>query len=244
MGALADFLANQIVFDNSANADGVNRTIKRYFTELQEKQGDPAYPAGYDVTDAVHSIAQHVPTVSGGTFALTVTLRNGETFTTAVIAYDAVAGTIETAIDSAATTASITGWTNGDITVSGGDLNTAPVVLTFDGASVAGDNHVLTVIDGALLTGGGSAGVVTFTANGQTARSAYAVMNLINMFTGSPPLQGTIAPLDMTGVQGSMHLNPNADVIRALAAQAGVEDLNKAVENAILDDLRNNSVAV
>lgn len=116
--------------------------------------------------DEVQSIAAHVATVSGGTFTLTINTLAGS-FTTAAIAYNAIAATIETAIDVAATAAAVTGWTNADISVSGGDLVTTPVVLTYDGASVSGLNQGLVIIDGALLTGGGSEGAVTTTTQGK-----------------------------------------------------------------------------
>jgi hypothetical protein len=122
--------------------------------------------------DEVQSIAAHVATVSGGTFALTINLTLG-TFTTAGIAYNANAATIETAIDVAATAAGIVGWTNGDISVAGGDLVTTPVTLTYDGASVASLNQGAVTIDGALLTGGGSAGAVTTTTAGNSPIASW-----------------------------------------------------------------------
>lgn len=78
---------------------------------------------------------------TAGNFTLQITLANAETFTTAVITYNAAASVIETAIDVAATAASITGWTNGDIVATGGAIDAADVVLTFSGVSVAGQSH-------------------------------------------------------------------------------------------------------
>lgn len=129
---------------------------------------ESAIDAAADGIDEVQSIAQDATDHTGGTFALTITLRNGETFTTAVIVFNANAATIESAIDTAATGV-VTGWTNGDISVSGGILQAAgaAVVLTFDGTSVDDDNHVLTVFDGALLTGGSEPATrVTVTTEG------------------------------------------------------------------------------
>ena len=98
--------------------------------------------------DSIHTISTDGTDHTGGDFTLTVLLLNGETFTTAAIAFDASAATTETAIDVAATAAPITGWTNGDITVSasGADLQDGTLTLTFDGTSVAGPNHVLTTM--------------------------------------------------------------------------------------------------
>ncbi len=241
MGALTDFVANATTYDKSDQSDGIDRSVKRYFDELAKVQGDPAYPSGYAATDEVQSLS--VATQTSGNMTLEFTLASGETFTTGNIAYNAAAATVETAIDSAATTASVVGWTNGDITVSGGAVNANPVVFTFDGASVTGQNHstiVVADVDGA----GGAWGTVTVTTEGQENRSAWAVMNLMNVVSGAPPIQGTILPLTVNGERGSMHLNPNADVLRALASQAGIDDGSDAVKTAILDGLRDNGVAV
>jgi hypothetical protein len=241
MGALTDFVANAITYDKSDQSAGIGRAVKRYFDELAKVQGDPAYPSGYAVTNEVQSMA--TATQTAGNMTLSFTLASGETFTTASILFSAVAATIESAIDSAATTASVVGWTNGDITVSGGAVDANPVVFTFDGVSVAGQNHadiVLADVDGT----GGAWGAVTVTTNGQENRSAWAVMNMINVVSGTIPIQGTILPLTVDGQQGSMHLNPNADVLRALALQASIDDGSDAVETAILDGLRANGVAV
>lgn len=222
MGITAD-LQNVGSLDSSLNATANQRVMKAYVDNLIDVQGDPAYLARDAVKTEVQSIAQHVPTISGGTFALTVKLFSGETFTTAVIVYEASAATIETAIDVAATAASITGWTNGDITVAGGHLNTAAVTLTFDGASVVSQKHFLTVIDGALLTGGGSAGVVSVTTDGQPNRPALATMNLIGLIGDTQPIGNLPVSADYVGVQGSLHLNPNELVLRMLATEAGIE---------------------
>lgn len=203
-------------------------------------------------TNEVQSIATHVPTVSGGTFTLTVLLENAETFTTAAIAFAANAATIESAIDTAAT-GPITGWTNGDISVSGGDLNTAAVVLTFDGTSVLGGNHSLTTIDGALLTGGGSAGVISTTTEGQTGTNLAATPELtttegqtnrtgwgalISMgiaVEADVPVQG-VAPSAFTSptTPGSNANYPSQATIRALAEEAAISDDNLATQTEIL----------
>ena len=248
MGMTAD-LKNVKSVDFTLNADGVKRVLKRYIQELEDISGDPPYLSRDSMSNEVQSIATHVPTVSGGTFALTVKLFNGETFTTAAIAFAATAGTIETAIDVAASGV-VTGWTNGDITVAGGDLNTAPVTLTFDGTSVWRQKHFLTVIDGALLTGGGSAGAVSVSTDGQPNRPALAVLNLIGLTTDTQPI-GTlpIASDYANANQGSLHLNPNELVLQMLADEAGIEcgDIgvgSAAIRNEHLSLMRGRGFAV
>lgn len=220
MGLISDFLDAAVGIDHVRPIDPLDR---RAYRELQAivGEGDIVLPASLQAADELQSIATHVATVSGGTFTLTCLLANGQTFTTTALAYEATAGTIETAvdvaasprdelqsialysgtvsggtftltfvlfssesfttaniaydanaatietaIDVAATAASIVGWTNGDISVAGGDLNTNPVTLTFDGTSVNERNHALVVMDDALLTGGGSGGAITTTTEG------------------------------------------------------------------------------
>ena len=102
-------------------------------------------------TDEVHTVGIFVNEVTGGSYTLELTMSDGTVGTTANIAYDAVAATIETAID-VAMTGNYASWTNGDITVAGGALTANPVTLTFDGASVDELNHSPTVIADITLT--------------------------------------------------------------------------------------------
>lgn len=242
MGALNDFRAGQVVFDDSAQAAGSNRAIQRYLDYMQSVQGDVAYPTGFATDNEVQSIPLYTPTVSGGTFDLDFTLADGTLFSANAIAFGANAATIEGAIDTGAT-GNVTGWTNGDISVSGGDLNTAPVVLTFNGASVSGANHGLTVIDGALLTGGGSANAITQTTAGQANRAAWAMLKVLNV-VDTIPEQGQTTGFNVIGDRGIMYLNPPAVVLKALALQAAIDDGVDAIETILLDGLRANGVAV
>lgn len=222
MGITAD-LQNVVSLDSSLNATALQRVLKAYVDNLISVQGDPAYQLRDASTDEVQSIAQHVPTVSGGTFTLEIKVFNGETFTTANIAFDADDATIEAAIDTAASGV-ITGWTNGDIAVVlSTDLNAGSAQLQFEGVSVLKQKHFLTVIDGALLTGGGSAGAITVTIDGQPNRPALATMNLIGLTDDTQPIGDLPLAADYVGNQGSLHLNPNELVLRMLATEAGIE---------------------
>jgi len=345
MGVIADI--RNITGKKTINpdaVDGIPGRIADYLERLDNIAGDPAYPAVLDTKNELQSIAQFVPTVSGGTFTLTVLLRNGQTFTTAAIAFGASAATIESAIDASAdgvdevqsiaqdatdhtggtfaltiklqnaetfTTAGIAfnanaatiegaidtaatgvitgwtngdisvsggilqaagaavvltfdgtsvaadnhvltvfdgalltggsepatrvtvttegslpvvGWTNGDISVAGGDLNTAPVTLTFDGTSVAGVNHALTTADGSSLTGGGSMGAITETTAGQSKRTSWAVLEIIGATTGSIPAQGAITPITGSDGRHKFAAFPNNLVLRHLCQEADAED--------------------
>lgn len=108
--------------------------------------------------DEVQVLAQYIRAPSGGTY--TITLDDDADaacpVTTAAIAYDATAATIEAAIDTAMTAAGYTSWTNGDVSVTESGtagISDGTVTLTFDGTSVDEKNWLPTVIDGASLTG-------------------------------------------------------------------------------------------
>lgn len=153
---------------------GDGKVVSRYFDGLESAIPQTTVNSTYQADDAIHTIAADVSIVSGN-WTITVNLYSGESFTTASIAFGANAATIEGAIDAAATAASVAGWTNGDISVSGGSIDTADVVLTYDGASVTNLNHpVCSVADVDLA--GGTVSVVTQTAYGHPALSTLQLI--------------------------------------------------------------------
>jgi hypothetical protein len=112
-------------------------------------------------TNEVQAIAQYAVNPVGGTFTLSFTTTGDTPFTTAAIAYNAVAATVQTAVDTAAV-GNIAGYVAGDIAVTGGPLTTAPLTLTFSGnPSVDLENHSQTTINGALLLNGTLSGQTT-----------------------------------------------------------------------------------
>jgi len=254
MGVITDFLAASKTIDSTAPSSPGSKVAARELKAIKAK-GDPTLPTAFAAADQIQSIAVYSGTVSGGTFALGLTLADGTYVKTAGIAYNANAATIEGAIDTAVTAAgTVTGWTNGDIsvavgtdltagdgtltydgtsvddqavglatidgalltgggsantivvtnpghvpvsgwsagdiTVAGGDLTSAPVTLTFDGTSVDELNHALVVVDGTLLTGGGSAGAVTKTTAGGPARNGYGLLSVLGILRGTFPAYG------------------------------------------------------
>ena len=205
---------------------GNGKVINRYFDSLEAAVPQEA-KAAYAATDAVHTIAADA-TIASGNWTITVTLQNGETFTTANIAAADNAATIEGAIDTAATTASITGWTNGDISVSGGSVDTADVVLTFDGTSVAGLNHELTsVTDVSLVTG--TVGVVTETTVGHPLSSTLQLLGTqgwINVVTLDDP---------STWTRNRNVSVPERAVVEWVAEQAVAELQNESAYAKVLE---------
>lgn len=225
MGVFTDLIAAAKSFTST---DRVGRLLQKYSDQL----GDPDAPSGYGEQDEVQSLAAYEGTVSGGDFTLEFTLANGETFTTAAIAFDATAATIEGAIDTAATSASITDWTNGDISVVGDDLTTAPVTFTFDGDSVDAQNHALIVVDGGGLTGGGSAGAVTQTTVGQPVRMAWSVLKLLGVISdAAPPEPGA----DTNPTAGANLLRVPPWFVKEIAQEAAFEDDDRESYDSIVE---------
>lgn len=233
MGVFSDVISADDTI--SSTAPGVDKSIRRQLEAMGVMLGDPVVSGDTAVIDEVQSLAVHSGTVDGGTFTLEFTLAAGANFTTAGIAHNANAATIEAAIDSAATAASVPGWTNSDISVAGGPLTTTPVTFTFDGDSVDGANHALIVVDGASLTGGGSAGAVSQTTAGQAGRPAWEALQLAGIIGGTIPEQGENADsiTDAGGWRG-MPQRLSIPAIKALALQAARDDGNDAIYGQIL----------
>lgn len=223
MGAVTDLLAAPKSFS-------VPSKLSQY---LQAKTSvvDPAVPAAYAVADAVHTIPQAES--DDGTWTLTITLRNGVTFTTAALNHDDNAATIEAAID----TASPASVAAGDIVVTGGPIDSADVVLTFSGDTVAGQNHGLSVatsVDLTLVAAPVASPTVVKTTPGQTARNARAVLlNLGVISDATPPDQGlTTAP-----TKGANLLGVPPWVVRELAQEVAFEDLDNDIYQVLVTAL-------
>jgi len=233
MGIYSDLRATATTMDYDGASIGEQRHVVRGLAELEARQGDLAYPSGLEAEDEVQTIAKFVETGGGtlsGTFDLTINLKNGASFTAAAIAFDAAAATIESAIDAESD------LTAGVISVSGGPMDTANVVLTFDGAAVAGLNHplattgVTSVVDDE--AGGGA---VTITNEGQTDRSALAVLVATSVITNSVPVQGVAGSFTANAVVNAPNtLFPSQLLIRALAKEAAAQDELFSIETSIL----------
>ena len=223
----------QNVLDNAKTFKSTDQ-IAAFLQSKINSQVDPESNAAAAATNAVHSLA--VSDQTSGNFTLTFTLRNGETFTTGNIAFNAAAATIETAIDSAATSASITGWTNGDISVSGGAVNANPVVFTFDGDSVSGTIHpitVLTDVDGA----GGDWGAVSITTDGQSARYALDVLIALGALDDGTIATQTAAASNSGFAAGGNFNKVPGWVVRDLAREMAAEDDNNNTYHSVVESV-------
>jgi len=232
MGLVSDFLSASASIDTTRPIDPLDRRAYRELKVIVD-EGDIVLPSSLQAIDEVQSIAAFVPTVSSGNFTLEFVLWGGETFTTAAIAFDANAATIETAIDVAATSAGITDWTNADISIAlTGDLVTNPATVTFDGDSVKEANHALIVMDDAGLVGGGSGGAITTTTDGQADRLGYGVLTQLGIVTGTVPSAGvTPSALTILAPVGARRLS--AETIRAVSLDIAIAEKNAAIEAAI-----------
>jgi hypothetical protein len=234
MGVLADLFANAKTIDFSATREGKHRSVVRDLQALRDKIGDPSYPSGFAATNQVDHIAADGGSPSGGNFTLTFTLNRLQPFTTANIAYNANAGTIQTAINTAAALAGVPGFVNGDIAVTGGPLSTTACDFTYSGTSVAAKKHTTVSINGAGITGG-TAGAASTTTNGQTNRTAWATLNAAGITSGTPPVQGVATAPTVTSTYNTNapEFDLEQDTLRALANEAAADDGNAAVATAI-----------
>lgn len=185
--------------------------------KTQSSKGSFADPAAPD-TDEVQTLT---PTgVTAGTFTLTF---SGQT--TAPIAYNANAATIQTAL------LLLPNLNFGDVVVSGGPMNTTPVLLTFGGA-YAGTNVPLVTVDVSALNANevqhvdvdATSGNFTITFSGQTTANinaatadATAVQNALVALsniaagdvtvTGGPADAGATTPFVLTFGGAYAHQN-------------------------------------
>lgn len=235
MAVLADLLANASTIDTSLPREGNDRVFVRKINAILNRLGDPAYPTGLDTaTNEVQTIAAMGGAPDGGTYTLTFTLQDGTTFTTAAIAYNANAATIQTAI-SVAAAPKVPGWATGHIAVTGGPLSTTLGTFTYSGASVASKNHGQMSIDGTLITNG-TAGAADTTAIGKPIRRALAALYVLGVLSGTPPAHGSTTVT--TGVaRGRLPQDLDEETVCMLAAEAEKESAVTGLATAILTAL-------
>jgi hypothetical protein len=239
MSVVSDFLAGAKSIDSTVPRTPLTRLA------VQQLQGlNPFdYPAGTTSTNGVQVVTHFNAEVDGGTYTLTVTFEDGTTFTTGDIAYDAIASAITTAIDTAATSAVVPGWTNGDIVVTGGPLSTTNVTLTFSGASVAAKRFLVTSLSGDNLTVASAPAVVvtdftvlaTITINGQPARYGWAILIALGIVTpASMPLLGTAPTVTATLKRGHFPLQLRDETISSIVEEIAIAEGNDAARVALL----------
>jgi len=190
------------------------------------------------MTDEVQRIARYAANPSGGTFTLTFNITGQPAVTTAPIAYNAGAATVEAAIDAAFTAATdvatAISWTNSDISVTAESTNLLGgyLQLTYDGNSVDETNQGQAIIDGSGLTHAGFGAAVTKTANGSATREALNILFHLGVVTGSVNAAGAAAEFTL-GPARTYGRMPSDDLIRALARDAAIAEASDLVYNQI-----------
>ena len=225
MGIYSDLRATATTMDFDGASIGEQRHVVRGLAELEARQGDLDYPSGLEAEDEVQTIAKFVVTEGGtlsGSFDLTINFNDGTSVTAAGL--NILEGPFSERLAA------------GAVLASGGPLDIAPVVVTFDGAGVAGRNHppattnVTSVVDAE--AGGGA---VTITNEGQTDRSALAVLVVTSVITNSVPVQGVPGSFTANAVVNAPNtLFPSQLLIRALAKEAAAQDELFSIETSIL----------
>lgn len=232
MGIYADVLANAIAWD-AGGADelsvGPDRIITMEIERLRDK-GDVGYPSGYTEVDEVQELNVMNGAVSG-TWWLQINLANGDTLETQTLLHDVAASSVQIAINDRGS-GNIAGWTNGDISVSGGDFPNNAIILTFDGNSVKGDRHPLIETFDNSLTGNTVQGV-TETTPGQKDRTAMGILNLLGIVT-TPPSQGDVAGLVANADREANPGLPRQVTLQALAKQASIDERSEELYTELM----------
>lgn len=228
MSLIATLLANAKTFNDENNVGKTRAT--RELKAMLQSTNDFAIPDAFAAINEVQSIAIFGGTPSAGTFTLAFTLKSGATFTTAAIAYNANAATIQTAVNTAAAAASVTA---GHIAITGGPLTTTPLTITYSGATVSGQNHGQVVIQVTGLTGG-TVGAASTTTSGQTARSAWALLKVLGIVGGTIPEQGSDPSSVTAGItRGDFPHSLSSDTVKAIIEEAAIQDNNEAVKTTL-----------
>lgn len=172
--------------------------------------------------DEVTVIPEQTDAGAADTYTLTIELPVlGVSFTTAAIAYNAVASAIESAIDTAATGV-VPGWTNSDISVTmenAAGLDDGDVTLTFDGNSVDETPALVTLTP----TGFTATGPIVRSTAGQGARKAAQALYDLNVIEGTLWNSGA-APSGLTKPASNGQSRARRQLILDLAKMAAVED--------------------
>lgn len=196
------------------------------------------------LTNEQQQIAESGGQVTGGTFTVTY---SGQT--TSAIAFDATAATVQTALEA------LSNLAPGDVVLSGGPINTAPIIITFQG-TLAGTNVAEVTIDSALLTGGGTYTPSTVVTGGVASTISQAgnieVIVTAAGMTGSPKTINVAVALndDADAVAGKIRtaLAADADVaamftVGGLGANVALTAIKSAADDATLNIAVDNGTA-
>jgi hypothetical protein len=162
------------------------RAVSRAYQQISQFQAAKpvALTAANTAGDEVTDIATHLTTTSGGNYTISVNASaNGITYTTASLAYNATAATIEAALD----TASPATIVNGDIAVAeAGSVGLSDGNCSFTcSGNLASVPVLITATDVDLSGSGAGVGAVTRTTPGRKDRNAYQALFEMNIVDGA-----------------------------------------------------------
>ena len=207
--------------------------VKNYFQYMRDTNGK-ALSAAMTAADAVIKHATHLTTTSGGNYTLTVNATaNGITYTTASLAHNATAATIEAALD----TASPATVGDGDITVAeegSAGLSDGYCTFTCDG-NLAEVPVLITSTDVDLSGSGNGLGAITYTTEGRMNRYATQAIAELNIALGALDHQSGTAPTLTTAAANYIGWVDRASlaVIRWLGLACTVEDGTTDMQDAL-----------
>jgi len=192
---------------------------------------DPSLRTAYAAIDELAPIPEQTDAGSSDTYTLTLTphgrLSGEDAVTTASIAFDATASTIESAIDTAM--ASFPSWSNADISVAeenSAGLDDGFITLTFDGTSVDETAWIVTLV----ATGFTETTPIVRTTPGQGDRKATQALFELNIVAGS---LHDIPDTPTWTKPDSLGRRPRTHLIGDLAKQATAEDGNDEAYDAV-----------
>lgn len=231
MGLYTDLTTSSTEIDPAAPRSGLDRASS---SQLRGKayQNDSTVRPAFTAQSEVSRIDALTGTPTAGTYALTISVpTTGLSYTTAGIAYNATAATIESAIDTAM--AAHPSWTNGDLGVSEeGSAGLSDGYCDFTAANCLASMPVLISIDTSSVTGIGGAQTVTRSTPGQGNRKAAQALLDLNVVSGALHNSGEAPSWTKPACNGQS--KPRSGLIKDLARQACTEDGTDYVWTAVL----------
>lgn len=186
--------------------------------------------------DEIQTIPAFTNVPTGGTFDLTFNIAAESPFTI-VVPFDATADEVQVLINTAATAAGITSWSDDDIVVNDEDdddagLLTDDLTITFSGSSVTQTDQGLCTVDYTNLTlvAGLDDPAYAVDTNGQQARNGFGALKVLGVLDGAaPPIEGGGESVTLTSNLGHV---PQW-VIREIAQEIAFQEQDKAIYDAI-----------
>ncbi len=218
MGIYTDLTTGSVSITASKPRVGLDRSSAEQLLQ-KAVQHDPDIGPVYAAQDELTTIPEQTDAGAADTYTLTLTFPVLDiAFTTAAIAFDAVASVIETAID----TANVAPVVNNHITVAeAGSLGVSDgdVTLTFDGASVNNTPCVVTLTP----TGFTATTPIVRTTAGQGDRKALQALIELNAIAGAVhDIGDTVTSFTRPDSVGQSR--PRKGLLRDLALETIVEE--------------------